>query len=67
MCPVCMASAALMAGSLMTTGGFTALAAKIFGSKKSLNLKNTTERRIDDGYCDEQEGNSESRAASRMA
>jgi len=30
MCPACMASAALTAGGLITTGGLTALAGKIF-------------------------------------
>ena len=35
MCPACMASAALMAGGVITTGGLTALAGKIFRTKKS--------------------------------
>lgn len=33
MCPACMASAALIAGSVVTTGGITALVAKIVGRK----------------------------------
>jgi hypothetical protein len=35
MCPACIASAALMIGSVMSTGGLTALAAKLLRSKKS--------------------------------
>ncbi len=35
MCPACMASAAVMAGSVMSTGGIAALAMKIVRSKKS--------------------------------
>jgi hypothetical protein len=34
MCPACLASAALMVGSVVSTGGLTALAVKIFRSKK---------------------------------
>lgn len=34
MCPACLASAALVAGSVTTTGGLTALAVKIFRSRK---------------------------------
>ena len=34
MCPACMASAAVMAGSVISTGGLTALGVKIFRSKK---------------------------------
>lgn len=35
MCPACMASAALMAGSVMSTGGIAALAVRIVHGKKS--------------------------------
>jgi hypothetical protein len=35
MCPACMASAALMVGSVLSTGGLTALIVKIFRWKKS--------------------------------
>ncbi len=35
MCPACMASAALMAGSVMSTGGIAALAIRIVRGKKS--------------------------------
>jgi hypothetical protein len=35
MCPACIASAALMFGSMLSTGGLTALIVKIFRSKKS--------------------------------
>ena len=34
MCPACMASAALMAGGVITTGGLTALVVKIFHTKE---------------------------------
>jgi len=34
MCPVCMASAGLVAGSVVSTGGLTALVVKVFGKKK---------------------------------
>ena len=36
MCPACIASAALMVGSVVSTGGLTVLFAKIFRSKKSV-------------------------------
>ena len=36
MCPACLASAALMVGSVISTGGLTALVVKIFRSKKSV-------------------------------
>ncbi len=52
MCPACMASAALMAGSVMSTGGIAALAVKIVRRKKSEptdNSNHVTERRNDDG------------------
>ena len=35
MCPACIASAALMVGSVISTGGLTALVVKILRSKKS--------------------------------
>ncbi len=35
MCPLCFASAALIAGSIVTTGGLTALVLKKAGSGKS--------------------------------
>lgn len=35
MCPACMASAALTAGGVITTGGLTALVGKIFYTAKS--------------------------------
>jgi hypothetical protein len=47
-----MASAALMAGSVMSTGGMAAFALKMVRRKKVVpkdNSKNTTERRNDDG------------------
>ena len=63
MCPACMASAALVAGSITTTGGFTALLVKLFRSRKgppsaganlATRFKNAIRRRKDDGNPDEQ-------------
>jgi len=67
MCPACMASAALMAGGVITTGGLTALAGKVFHTRKSAKtngLGNTTQRRNDHGCDDEQGGTFENRATS---
>lgn len=52
MCPACMASAALMAGSVMSTGGIAALAVKVIRGKRSGdedNSKQVTKRRNGDG------------------
>jgi len=52
MCPACMASAALMAGSVMSTGGVAALALKMVrGKKKGEPQDDSTNinRRNDDG------------------
>lgn len=35
MCPACMASAALIGGSVVSTGGLTAIVVKVFRSKKN--------------------------------
>jgi hypothetical protein len=54
MCPACMASAALMVGSV-STGGIAALAVNMVrGTKRvqSDNSKKVTERRNDDGNND---------------
>jgi len=58
MCPACVASAGLIAGSVMSTGVFAALAAKVFRSRKNAksdvpNIQ--TEGRDDNGYRNEQE------------
>jgi len=45
MCPVCVASAGLVVGSAVSTGGFTALIVKILRAKtraKTPDLSNTT-------------------------
>lgn len=66
MCPACMASAAVVAGSVMSTGGVTALAVKLFRSKKNRhsNASNEAEgRRTNDGNRDEQHGADEGRVA----
>jgi hypothetical protein len=56
-----MASAALMAGSVMSTGGIAALAVKIVRGKKESgpkdNASNAKERRNDDG--NDERGNDE--------
>jgi hypothetical protein len=60
MCPACMASAALMAGSVMSTGGIAAFALKIVRGKKSGakdNSKNLRERKNEDG--NDERGNDE--------
>jgi hypothetical protein len=51
MCPACVASAAWIAGSVMSTGGIATFAVRMVRGKKTLNenLKNATERRNDDG------------------
>jgi len=59
MCPACMASAALMAGSVMSTGGIAALAVKIVrGKKRGVHddSKDITERRSHDGNDDHKQG-----------
>ncbi len=64
MCPACIASAALTAGAVVTTGGLTALVGKVFhtrrvkraGSKIQLKGKNEY------GYDDKQNGGLEGRA-----
>jgi hypothetical protein len=68
MCPACVASAALMAGSVMSTGGIVALAVKVVrgirGGQKE-NSKHTTERRDENGsHDDEQNGIGHGGAAS---
>jgi hypothetical protein len=53
MCPACMASAALMAGTVMSTGGVAALALKLVRGKKKGEMKddstNITDGRNNDG------------------
>jgi len=52
MCPACIASAALVAGSALSTGGIAALAVKIVGGRRTARTdrsNNMTERRNDDG------------------
>ena len=54
MCPACIASAAVMAGSVMSTGGIAALAVKIVRRKNNgEDISNVTERRNDDGNHDD--------------
>jgi hypothetical protein len=52
MCPACLASAALVAGSVISTGGITAIVVQLFGRKKNGSAndpEHSTERRIEDG------------------
>jgi hypothetical protein len=61
MCPACMASAALMAGSVMSTGGIAALAVRMVRGKgkQQDNSKTRDERRNDDGNLDNQQNDDE--------
>jgi hypothetical protein len=62
MCPACMASAAVMVGSVMSTGGIAAFAVKLVRTKKrgptdksSYEIeKNETERSNDHANDDQQ-------------
>lgn len=51
MCPACLASVALVAGSVISTGGITAIAVQLFRRKKNepTDVPNKTERRNEDG------------------
>ena len=53
MCPACMASAALVAGSVVSTGGLTALLWKVLG-KKNPRLTTVQRRGNEDGNSDQQ-------------
>ena len=44
MCPACMASAALMVAGVISTGGLTALAARLFHPTTSSHSKSTTDQ-----------------------
>jgi hypothetical protein len=44
MCPACVASAAWVVGGVVSTGGVSALAAKILGNKKKLSQDDLTKR-----------------------
>jgi len=60
MCPACVAGAAWIIGSVMTTGGAGALGLKGLRRKKALKTPGanyrTEERRQDNGKCNEQAG-----------
>jgi hypothetical protein len=56
MCPACLASAVLLAGGLMSTGGLAALLIKLSHSKqteKTTDSKNPTKGRIENGNSDD--------------
>ena len=68
MCPACMASAALMAGSVMSTGGIAALAVRIVRGKRNGSQEvsqNVTERRNDDGNHDDEQDKTGKGSATR--
>ncbi|MGA2634691.1 MAG: hypothetical protein ABSF16_10680 [Terracidiphilus sp.] len=50
MCPLCFASAALIAGSIATTGGLTALVLKRVASSKSANNTPTNSPSTEDHH-----------------
>jgi hypothetical protein len=62
MCPACLASAAVLTGGAVSTGGITAVAMRVFGFRRKRSRKNAvstistnvTKRRKDDDYGDEQ-------------
>ena len=67
MCPACIASTALIAGGVLTSGGLTALVGKMFHTKKNATtngLANPAGRRNDYGDSDEQERTFEGGATS---
>jgi hypothetical protein len=56
MCPACLASAALIAGSVVSTGGVSAIVIKLFRRKKNGSAndpEHKTERRNEDGNANE--------------
>jgi len=56
-CPVCIANAALTAGSALSGGGFAAVAFKVLHARRALKFghrKNRAERRNENGYSGEQ-------------
>jgi hypothetical protein len=67
MCPACAASAAVMIGSVMSTGGVAALAVKLVRGKKSgsqNDLNSIEERSNDNGNDDNrQDGSGQSGSA----
>jgi hypothetical protein len=67
MCPACIASAAWMAGSVMSTGGVAALAVKMVRKKSGSqeNSKNETERRNDNGNNDSEQNRPSTRGDDR--
>jgi hypothetical protein len=58
MCPACLASAVLLAGGLMSTGGLAALLIKAYRSnpaEKATDSNNPTKGRIENGDSDDGE------------
>jgi hypothetical protein len=51
MCPICITAAALIAGSVTSTGGLAAIAIKRFGVKNAVDNNSVpTQGRNQDGY-----------------
>lgn len=66
MCPACMASAAVIAGSVVSTGGITAMVVKVLRVKEKRQARVSTYRtegRNEDGYSDKH-GTGDDRTAS---
>jgi hypothetical protein len=66
MCPICLASAGMMAGSMVSTGGVAALAAKIWRGRKRAKLsglKTESERRGKRGNSTVEERGGQGRVA----
>lgn len=66
MCPACMASAALMAGGVITSGGLAALVGKVLypRQEKTNDSDNSSKRSNHYGYGDGQDGTFEGRVSS---
>ena len=64
MCPACFANVGWIAGSAMSMGGVTALAAKVFRPNKTKDIK---QRRTDDGNNNERSLECESSSAIGVA
>jgi hypothetical protein len=66
MCPACIASAAWVVGSAVSTGGVTALVVRTFGKNKKSTTKNDSanseQRSNDHGYTHDESGDGENRS-----
>jgi hypothetical protein len=64
MCPACIASAAWVVGSAVSTGGVTALVVKTFGKKSAAKTDsaNSEPRSNDHGYTHDESGDGDNRS-----